>query len=126
MRLQRAFAAATAALATTAVLAQPDTALIVPVRSQIPAVLNLDAARARQVDAILEAAYARMSIVRSQIGAPNDDHARLALLTAVLRVRYDTDTQLATVLSPEEFARLKESLYLPRWDRALPSRGTPM
>ena len=118
--------AASAALAATAAFAQPDTALIVPVRSQIPAVLNLDSQRARQVDAILESAYARLSFARSQAGAPANDTARLALLTALLTIRYETDTQLATVLTPDEFARMKESLYLPKWERALPSRGTPM
>jgi hypothetical protein len=125
MTLLRLIAASTA-LATSAVFAQPDTALIVPVRSQIPTVLNLDSPRARQVDAILESAYARLSMVRSQVGAAANDTARLALLTALLTIRYETDTQLATVLTPDEFARMKESLYLPRWERAVPSRGTPM
>jgi hypothetical protein len=125
MRLLRVFAA-TAAFAATCAFAIPDTALVVPIRNQIPAVLNLDGQRARQVDAILEAAYARLSVVRSQMGAPRDDAARRALLTALLTIRYETDTQLATVLTHEEFARLKESLFLPRWERALPSRGTPM
>jgi hypothetical protein len=117
--------AAVAALAATAAFAQPETALAVPARTQVAAVLNLDAPRARQVDAILEAAYARMSTVRVN-GSPSDDRARLALLSAVLTIRYETDTQLASVLSPDEFARLKESLYPPRWERALPSRGTAM
>lgn len=118
--------AAAAAVAATAAFAQPETALAVPARAQIPAVLSLDAQRARQVDAILESATARLSVVRSNIGSPSDDHARLALLNALLTIRYETDSQLASVLSPEEFARLKESLYPPRWERALPSRGTPM
>jgi hypothetical protein len=125
MKLLRLIAAS-AALAATAALATPDTALIVPVRSQIPAVLNLDNQRSRQVDAILESAYARLSMVRSQIGAPANDSARLALLTALLTIRYETDTQLATVLTPDEFARMKESIYTPQWERVLPSRGTPM
>ena len=126
MKLLRLTAAALAALAATAASATPDTALIVPVRSQIPTVLSLDEHRARQVDAILESAYARLSMVRSQIGAPTSDSARLALLTALLTIRYQTDTQLATVLTPDEFARMKESMYLPKWERAIPSRGTPM
>ena len=126
MKLLRLTAAALTALAATAASATPDTALIVPVRSQIPTVLSLDEHRARQVDAILESAYARLSMVRSQIGAPTSDSARLALLTALLTIRYQTDTQLATVLTPDEFARMKESMYLPKWERAIPSRGTPM
>ena len=125
MTLLRLIAASTA-LAATAALAQPDPALIVPVRSQIPAVLSLDAQRARQVDAILESAYARLSMARSQVGAPANDTARLALLTALLTIRYETDMQLATILTPDEFARRKESMYLPKWERALPSRGTAM
>ena len=126
MKLLRLTAAALTALAATAASATPDTALIVPVRSQIPTVLSLDEHRARQVDAILESAYARLSMVRSQIGAPTSDSARLALLTALLTIRYQTDTQLATVLTPDEFARMKESIYLPQWQRAIPSRGTRM
>lgn len=126
MKLPRLIAAASTALAATTAFALPDTALIVPVRSQIPAVLSLDGHRARQVDAILESAYARLTMVRSQIGAPATDTARAALLTALLAIRYETDTQLATVLTPDEFARMKESLVLPRWERAIPSRGTQM
>lgn len=118
--------AAAAALAAGAALAHPETALIVPARTQVATVLNLDASRARQVDAILESAYARMSLVRANAGASLSDNTRLALLTAVLTIRYETDSQLATVLTPEEFARMKESLYLPRWERAMPSRGTAM
>jgi hypothetical protein len=126
MKMLRLIAAASMALAATAALATTDTALVVPVRNQIPAVLNLDGQRARQVDSILESAYARLSMVRSQFGAPASDTARLALLTALLTIRYETDTQLATVLTPDEFARMKESMYLPKWERAIPSRGTPM
>jgi hypothetical protein len=122
----RLLAAATAALAITAAYAAPETALAIPARAEITATLNLDAQRARQVEAIIHSAYARMSTVRSQIGTPNDDTSRLALLSAVLTIRYETDMQLATVLTPEEFARMKESLYQPRWDRAMPSRGTVM
>lgn len=118
--------AAVAAFAAGAALAYPETALVVPARTQVATVLNLDAPRARQVDAILESAYARISLVRANAGTTSNDTARLALLTAVLTIRYETDSQLATVLSPEEFARMKESLYLPRWERALPSRGTAM
>ncbi len=118
--------AAVAAFAAGAALAHPEIALVAPARAQVATVLNLDAPRARQVDAILESAYARMSLVRANAGAPSSDTARLALLTAVLTIRYETDSQLATVLTPEEFARMKESLYLPRWERALPSRGTAM
>lgn len=124
MSMLRVLAAAMAALATTAAFAQPEMALAIPARHQIPAVLHLDAPRARQVDAILESAYARLSLVRMQAAA--DDAARKALLTALLTIRYETDAQLATVLKPEEFARLKESLYPPRWERALPSRGIAM
>ena len=122
----RLLAAAMAALAITAVQAAPETALAIPARADITSALNLDAQRARQVEAIVHAAYARMSMVRSQMGTPNDDASRLALLTAVLSIRYETDMQLASVLTPDEFARMKESLYQPRWERAMPSRGTAM
>ena len=122
----RLLAAVTAAFAMSAVQAQPQTALAIPARAEVTSALNLDAQRARQVDAILNTAFARMSVVRSQMGAPNDDTSRVALLTAVLTIRYETDMQLASVLTPDEFARMKESLYQPRWERAMPSRGTAM
>ena len=122
----RLLAAVTAAFAMSAVQAQPQTALAIPARAEVSAALNLDAQRARQVDAILNTALARMSVVRSQMGNPNDDTSRLALLTAVLTIRYETDMQLASVLTPDEFARMKETLYLPRWERAMPSRGIAM
>ena len=118
--------AAIAALAAGAAFAQAETSLAVPARAQISAVLNLDAPRARQVDAIIESASARMQLARANIGAPSSDAARIALLSAVLSIRYETDSQLASVLTPGEFARLKESLFPARWERALPSRGTPM
>jgi len=119
--------AAMAALTAGAAFAQPETALAVPARAEVASVLtSLDAPRARQVDAILQNASARMSIIRANTGTPTSDTTRLALLTALLTVRYETDSQLATVLTPDEFARLKESIYIPRWERALPSRGTAM
>ena len=126
MNLLRHAAAALAVVASTAAFAQTDDTLAGPPRAQIAATLNLDARRAGMVEAILGSARARMSVARSQIGAPMDDHARIALLTAILLIRYETDVQLASVLSPDEFARLKESVYPVRWVRALPSRGTPM
>src|SRR4051812_4202375 len=103
MKVLRLIAAASTALAATAALATTDTALMVPVRNQIPAVLNLAGRRARLVDPTLERAYARLSRVRPQPAAPASDSARLALLTALLTIRYETDTQLATVLTPDEF-----------------------
>ena len=126
MSLLRVLAAATAALATTCAFALPEMALAIPARTQIASVLTLDGQRARQVDAILESAYARMSFVRTQMGAPTDDASRHALLKALLTIRYETDMQLASVLTPDEFARMKESIHPPRWARAMPSRGTPM
>jgi len=121
----RHLAAALAAFATTAAFADTEPALAVPARQQIPAILSLDSNRAQTVDGILAGAQARLNMVRSQIGAPADDAARVALLRALLAIRYETDLQLATVLTPDEFARLKESLYPSGWERGIP-RGTRM
>ena len=127
MNLLRYVAAALAVAASTTAFANADSSLAVPPRGQVTAVLNLDARRADMVDAILATAKARMSIARSQVGSAADDSARASLLASILLIRYETDMQLATVLSPDEFARLKEAVYpASGWVRAVPSRGTPM
>lgn len=126
MSLLRHLAAAVAAVACTGAWAQTDASLAVPPRERIDAVLHLEGRRAETVESILAAAQARMIVVRSRVGASLDDTSRAALLTAILLIRYETDAQLATVLTPDEFARLKEAVHPASWVRALPSRGTPM
>jgi hypothetical protein len=126
MNLPSHLAAALAVVASTTAFAQADATLAIPPRAQVASVLNLDSRRAQAVEAILADAHARMAVARSHIGAPMDDTSRVALLTAVLLIRYETDAQLASVLSPDEFARLKETVYPAGWVRAMPARGTPM
>jgi hypothetical protein len=93
--------------------------------AQAPA-SQLDATRSRQVRSILEAAEARTKAVRAQIGEPTTDAARMALLDAIRTIRFEADMQLATVLTQEEYARLKEASLQTGWQRAWPQRGTPM
>ncbi|HET7403297.1 MAG TPA: hypothetical protein VFJ62_15995 [Usitatibacter sp.] len=93
--------------------------------AQAPA-SQLDATRARQVRSILDAAQARMIAARAQIGEPTTDAARVALLDAIRTIRFEADTQLATVLTQEEYARFKEASLQTGWQRAWSQRGTPM
>ncbi|MGE5094144.1 MAG: hypothetical protein ACM3SO_03340 [Betaproteobacteria bacterium] len=126
MNLLRNLAAVLAAAASTAALANADSSLAIPARAQMAAALNLDSQRGEKVQAILADAKARMAVARMQLGAANDDASRAALLAAILLIRYETDAQLATVLTPEEFARFKEAVYPAGWVRGLPARGTQM
>ena len=93
--------------------------------AQAPA-SELDATRARQVRSILDAAEARMIVARAQIGEPATDAARVALLEAIRTIRFEADMQLATVLTQEEYARVKEASLHTGWQRAWSQRGTPM
>jgi hypothetical protein len=88
--------------------------------------LQLDATRARQVRSIVDAAEARMNAARAQIGEPTSDASRVALLNAIRTIRFEADMQLATVLSHEEYAQLKEASLHTGWQRAWSQRGTPM
>src|ERR1700674_1772654 len=97
-----------ASLAFTSTLAgaqtpSPDSA---PHRVDVATLLDLDSARAQQVDAILKAAHEKMRAARAQIGRPTDDTTRTMMRAAMDAIRVDTDQQLATVLSAEEIVKL--------------------
>ena len=74
-----------------------------PPRVDIAAVLNLDATRAEQVKAIMQATHQKMEVVRAQMEA----------------IRRDTDTQLAAVLTADELEKLRAAMPKP------PHRGPP-
>ena len=74
-----------------------------PPRVDIAKVLNLDATRAEQVKAIMQATHQKMEVVRAQMEA----------------IRRDTDTQLAAVLTPDELEKLHAAMPKP------PHRGPP-
>jgi hypothetical protein len=76
-------------------------------RLSITAPLNLDAARAAQVDAILQAAQQK----------------RVAMMDAL---RVETDAQLATVLTADELAKLQQAMPPHGPDGGARKRGTPM
>ena len=99
-----------AALAFAASFAQAEVPSVhaSPVPLNIAAVLNIDTARAQVVESILESAQRRS-------------------FEAMESIRADTDQQLASVLTADELAKLKESLPPPPrpGDRAR-KRGTPM
>jgi hypothetical protein len=79
-----------------------------PAPLNIAAVLNIDTARAQVVQSILENAHQR----------------RIAAMEAI---RVDTDTQLASVLTADELARLKQALPPPpRPGDGARRRGTAM
>ena len=113
MRMPYRLAAAAAALVALQALAQAPAS-------------QLDATRTRQVRAILDAAEARLNFVRSQIGEPATDAARVALLEAIRTIRFEADMQLASVLTLEEYAQVKEASLRTGWQRAWSQRGTPM
>jgi hypothetical protein len=69
-----------------------------PPRLDVTTLLNIDATRAQKVQTILQDAHYR----------------RMALQAQMQLMREETDKQLATVLSPEELAKLKEAFPRPR------------
>jgi hypothetical protein len=95
---------------TVAAAQSPPAPRTMPPRVDIAALLNLDAARAQQVDAIMQAAHARMKAAREQIGRPTDDSTRNLMHTAMQAIRADTDQQLAAVLTSDELARLHAAM----------------
>ena len=54
-----------------------------------------------------------MQAARAQIGRPTDDTTRATLRAAMHAIRVDTDSQLATVLTAEELAKLQAALPKP-------------
>jgi hypothetical protein len=95
-------------------------------RVDVAALLGLDAARAAQVEAILRSGREKMRALHDQYGRPADDAARSAMRAAMTSIRADTDAQLATVLTADELAQLKDAMPKPpgRGDGAM-KRRTP-
>ncbi len=89
---------------STAVVAQ--TPLAEPPRGDIAVLLNLDAARAEQVHAIMRASREKMQAAREQIGLVTDETSRSVMQAAMQAIRAETDGKLATVLTPEELDKL--------------------
>jgi hypothetical protein len=84
-----------------------------PPRVDVVNLLSLDANRAAQVDAILNGARSKMRSVHEQLGHPTDDTTRHAFRAAMEAIRVDTDQKLASVLTPDELARLQAAMPPP-------------
>ena len=102
---------ATAAIAFVSTLTGAESQLSTarPATAHMVTVLQLDAARAGLVDAILENALQRVTAARRVIGPANDETGRLVLQAAMRAIREDVDRQLAAVLTAEELAAFKEA-----------------
>ena len=109
MSLRSIFASIT--LASTAAMAQmPPEA---PRRIDFAQLLNIDAERAQQVDAIMKSTHQRMREARAQIGKPTDETTRATMHAAMHAIREDADKQLATVLTPDELEKLRAAMPVP-------------
>lgn len=93
---------------STAVVAQTPPAE--PPRVDIAVLLNLDAARAEQVHAIMKASHAKIVAAHQQIGLVTDETSRSVMHSAMEAIRIDTDSQLATVLTAEELDKFHAAI----------------
>ena len=111
-RMLFAFLGLTAGMASADVLSPPhDNAR--PPRIDVVNLLSLDAARAAQVETILNGARQKMHTVHEQLGRPTDDATRATFRAAMEAIRVDTDEKLAAVLTPDELARLHAAMPPP-------------
>ena len=99
-------------LSSTAVVAQTPPGE--PPRVDIAVLLNLDAARAEQVHAIMKASHVKMQAAREQIGLVTDETSRTVMHAAMEAIRAETDGQLATVLTAEELDKLHTAMQARR------------
>jgi Spy/CpxP family protein refolding chaperone len=110
MNLRRTtFIAFTIAMGSTLAMAQGHQP---PPKIDIAAVLNVDAAKAAQVQAILDGGRSQMKALREQ-GKPTDDASREKMHEAMEAIHKDTDTKLAAILTPDQLAKLKAALPRP-------------
>jgi len=111
---------AAAALASTLVMAQQHGGH--PPRIDIAALLDVDAAKAQQVQSVLDDGRSQMRALREQ-GRPTDEASREKRREAVEAIRQDTDKKLAAILTPEQVAKLKAAM--PRPPGPPRERGNP-
>ena len=109
------FRSALAALALTSAFTQAQMPALdrAPLPVNFAAMLDLDTPRAQVVEAIFENAHQRVMAAHAQIGRPTDDTTRAVMHAAMQAIRQDADKQLASVLTPEELAKLKELMPPP-------------
>jgi hypothetical protein len=99
------------ALATTLALAQEPPGR--PPRVDIAALLNIDAAKAQQVQSILDDGRKQAHAYREQNGRPTDEASREKAHAAMESIRQDTDKKLSAILTPDQVAKLKASMPRP-------------
>jgi hypothetical protein len=103
-----AFAAMAIAIGSTLAMAQGQ-----PLRFDIAALLDVDAAKAQQVQSILDGGRSQMKALREQSGRPADDASREKMHEAMEAIHKDTDTKLAAILTPDQLAKLKAAMPHP-------------
>jgi hypothetical protein len=101
------------AFASTVATSQPMPGHVPP-RVDVVNLLNLDAQRAEQVEAIMKNTRERMMAVRQEIGRPADDTTRATMRAAMQAIRAESDKQLAEVLTADELAKLRDAMPRPR------------
>ena len=102
------FAAMAIAMGSTLAMAQGH-----PPKIDIAALLNVDSAKAAQVQSILDDGRSQMKSLREQNGRPTDDASRAKMHDAMESIHKDTDTKLAAILTPDQVAKLKAAMPRP-------------
>jgi hypothetical protein len=87
----------------------------------IATVLNVDADKAIQVEAILRATHEKMRAAMEEIGPPKDDATRAELREIMEAIRVQSDQLLAVILTPDQIAVLHAALHRQRGARANPA-----
>ena len=111
-RLLFAFLGLTAGVASADVMPPPHDGARPP-RIDVVNLLSLDAARAGQVEAILNGARQKMHSLHGQLGRPTDDATRATFRAGMEAIRVETDQKLGAVLTPDELARLHSAMPPP-------------
>jgi Spy/CpxP family protein refolding chaperone len=93
-----------------------------PPKIDIAALLNVDAAKAQQVQSILDDGRSQMHSLREQ-GRPTDDASREKMHEAMESIHQDTDAKLAAILTPDQVAKLKAAMPRPHGPGR--ARGNP-
>ncbi|HLX23355.1 MAG TPA: hypothetical protein VKR38_08440 [Usitatibacter sp.] len=102
-----------AAFASTIALAQQPQGHPPP-HVDIAALLNVDAAKASQVQAILDDGRKQMHALRESMGRPTDDASREKMHQAMQSIHQDTDKKLSAILTADQVAKLEASMPHPR------------
>lgn len=100
---------APALLVSALAMAQPAGPGGPPPPMDIAKVLNLDAARAAQVEAVMKAARDQREALRAEMQAATTDEARLAVMKKMRAIQEDIKARMAAILTADELKKLEES-----------------